>query len=108
MKNFSLQPLDMLPKGQFVPLTNVTIPGLISAAINISLIVASVLFVFSLLLGGVKMIISGGDKERMDIARRQIVNALIGIVLVFCSYAIINLVSQFFGIDLINFEIPTL
>jgi hypothetical protein len=97
-----------LPQGQFTPLNDITISGLISAAVNISLIIASVLFIFSFLIGGMKFILSGGDKERTDNARRQLVNALIGVFLVFCSWAIVGLVSQFFGIDLINFEIPTL
>ncbi len=108
MQNINIQPLNLLPKGQFVPLNSVTITGLISAAINISLIIASLLFVFNLLFGGIKMIISGGDKERAENARRHVVNALIGVFLVFSAWAILNLLSQFFGIDLLNFEIPTL
>ena len=97
-----------LPRGQFTPLNDITIPGLISAALNLTLIIASILFVFSLLTGAIKFIISGGDRERTDNAKRQVMNALIGIVLVFSSWAVIGLVSQFFGIDLLNFEIPTL
>jgi len=97
-----------LPKGQFTPLTNVSIQGLVNAAINITLIVASILFVFSLLIGGIKFIISGGDKERSENAKRQVVNALLGVFIVFSSWALINFISQFFGIDLLTFEIPTL
>ena len=108
MKSFNLQPLDILPKGQFVPLTSVTITGLVSAAINITLIIASLLFVFNLLFGGIKLIISGGEKEKTENARRQIVNAFIGVFMVFSAWGILNLLSQFFGIDLLNFEIPTL
>ena len=108
MQDFTIEPLNLLPKGQFVPLNAVTITGLISAAINISLIIASLLFVFNLLFGGVKLIISGGEKDKTDNARRQIVNAFIGIFMVFSAWAILNLLSQFFGIDLLNFEIPTL
>ena len=80
-----MDPIITLPKGQFTSLNNVTIQGLVSAAINITLIVACVLFVFSLLTGAIKFILTGGDKERTDNAKRQVVNALIGIFLVFCS-----------------------
>lgn len=97
-----------LPQGQFTPLQDVTVQGLVASGINIILIVASVLFVFSFLLGGVKMIISAGAKEAMDNARRQLVNSLIGVFIVFSSWAGLGLVSQFFGIDLLSFQIPTL
>lgn len=108
METANLLSLNLLPQGQFVELRNVSISGLISAFINIFLIVAALLFVFTLLLGGVKLILSGGAKEKTEEARRQIVNAFLGIFLVFSSWAIIGLVSEFFGIDLVNFEIPTL
>ncbi len=108
MQKYNIQPLDLLPKGQFVPLSSITITGLINAAINISLIIASILFVFNLLFGGIKLIISGGGKDKVEIAKRQIINAFIGIFFVFSAWGIMNLLSQFFGIDLLNFEIPTL
>lgn len=103
-----MQQIVTLPKGQFTPLTEVTIPGLISAAVNITLIIASILFVFSILIGGIKLIVSGGEKERTETARRQIVNALIGVTVIFCTWALLNLLNEFYGIDLLTFEIPTL
>ncbi len=103
-----MKPVITLPKGQFTTLNDVTIPGLISAAVNLLLVVASLLFIFNLLFGGIKFIISGGDKERVDNAKRQLLNALIGIFVVYCSWAILNFVSTFFGINLLSFEIPTL
>lgn len=97
----------MMPQGQFTPLEEVTIQGLINAAVNIVLIVASILFVFSLLTGGIKMILSGGKGDRMDEAKRQLVNALLGIFIVFAAWAAMSFVSNFYGIDLMTFEIPT-
>ena len=89
-------------------LEDVTIPGLINAAINMILIVAALLFVFSLLTGGIKIILSGGSKDKMDEAKRQLVNAIVGIFIVFSVYAAMGFVSTFYGIDLLTFEIPTL
>lgn len=73
----------------------------------ISLIIASLSFVFSLLFGGLKWILSGGKKERVDEAKNQIVNALIGILIVFSAWGIINFISVFFGINLLTFNIPS-
>lgn len=103
-----MEPILVLPKGQFTPLQDVTVAGLINAAINLVLVVAAILFVFNLLSGGIKIILSGGSKDKADDARRHIVNAVIGIAIVFSVYAGMNLVSQFYGIDLLTFEIPTL
>lgn len=108
MQLAALAPLDLLPRGQFVPLNSVTLTGLVSAFINIVLIIAALLFILTLLGGGIKLILSGGAKENTEDARRQIVNAFIGVFIVFSSWAILNLLSEFFGIDLLNFEIPTL
>ncbi|OGM23628.1 hypothetical protein A2865_00075 [Candidatus Woesebacteria bacterium RIFCSPHIGHO2_01_FULL_39_17] len=103
-----MQPLDLLPRGQFTPLNEISILGLIAAFVHIVLIVASVLFVFNLLFGGIKLIISGGNREKSEESRRQIVNAFIGVFIVFITWALLGFLSQFFGIDLLSFEIPTL
>lgn len=101
-------PIILLPQAQFTPLRDVTISGMINAFINMALIVASILFVFSLLFGGIKFILSGGNKEKTDVAKRQLTSAFIGIFIVFTSWAAMNFISTFFGIDLLTFEIPTL
>lgn len=100
-------PIMMLPQGQFTPLEEVTVAGLINAAVNMVLIVAALLFVFSILTGGIKMILSAGKGDKMDEAKRHLVNAMVGIFIVFSIYAAMNLVSTFYGIDLLTFEIPT-
>ena len=99
-------PIEILPKGQFAPLNNIRITDIISACVVIVMVVASIAFVFSLLFGGIKWILSGGKKEKADEAKAQIVNAIIGIFVVFTSWALINLVSTFFGINILEFNIP--
>ena len=98
----------MLPRGQFTPLENVTLPGLVNAAINLILVVAALLFVFSILTGGIKIILTGGRGDKMDEAKRHLTNAFVGIFIVFSIYAAMSLVSAFYGVDLLTFEIPTL
>lgn len=103
-----MDPIIIQPGGQFRPLLDITLEELISALVPLVLIIASILFVFNLLFGGIKVILSGGDKDKLDEAKRQLVNALLGLVIVFSTWAVIGLVSQFFGINLLTFEIPTL
>ncbi len=98
----------LLPKGQFKSLEYITIPGLINSFINITLMFASILFLFSLLFGGIKIILSSGSKDKLDQAKRQLINAFLGIFIVFSIYALMNILNQFYGIDLLTFEIPIL
>lgn len=99
---------DLSPTGQFEVLKNVDAASLISAFVLIVLLVSSILFFFNLLFGGIKWILSGGRKEKVDEAKSQIVNALIGLVIVFSAFAIVNLLSTFFGVDLFVFNIPNI
>lgn len=101
-----LAAINISPGGQFSGLNSITIENLISALIIIILVIAALIFLFMLILGGIKYITSGGDKGQTESARGQITAALIGLVIVFAAWAIINLVSAFFGIDILSLNIP--
>ncbi|KKQ85606.1 MAG: hypothetical protein UT08_C0005G0057 [Candidatus Woesebacteria bacterium GW2011_GWB1_38_8] len=92
--------------GQFSSLNSITIAGLISAFVILVLIVAALVFFFMLVWGGIRYITSGGDKGQTEAARNQITAALIGLVIVFAAWAIINLIQIFFNIDIISLNIP--
>lgn len=98
------QAIDLQPAsagdGTFVTAT--TIPGLISYAISLLFIIAAVIFFFMLLIGGLKWILSGGDKGQTEAARNQITAALIGLIIVFGAYAIVRLIDTVFGIDVLS------
>ena len=96
------------PPPEFRNLRNLTIPGMIPAFINLVIIAAVVLFLFSLLLGGLKFIVSGGNKESTEVAGRQVLNAIIGIIIVFSTWAVISLIEQFFGVELTTLQFPRL
>jgi len=97
--------IDTLPP-ELKNLRNISIPKLIPPLVNLIIITSVVLFLFSFLIGGIKMIISGGDKERMGDASRQVINAIIGISIVFSTWAIISLIEQFFGVKLTTLQLP--
>jgi TRAP-type C4-dicarboxylate transport system permease small subunit len=72
------------------------------------MIVAALIFFFMLVWGGVQYITAGGDKAQTEAARGRITAALIGLVIVFAAWAIVNLVSIFFGLDLLRLNIPNI
>ncbi len=81
---------------------NLTISGLISGLVKVTVIIAAIVFFFWLVLGGIKWIMSGGDKTKTEEARNQITAALIGLVIVFSAWAITQLINVLFHVDLFN------
>lgn len=95
------------PTGQFENLQNVSFSSIVSAVVTLLLIVSLLAFFFMFMFGGIKFIISGGNKEKTDTATRQIKNAFIGLFIVFSSWAIVQIISTVYGIDLLLIEIPS-
>jgi len=72
-----------------------------------SMVIAGLMVFFYLIMGGIQYITSGGDKAQAEAARDRITYALIGLVIVVGSFAIIKLIEAFFGINIINFQLPS-
>jgi hypothetical protein len=80
------------------------IPNLISLAFILGVII----FFFILIIGAIQWISSGGDKQAVENARGKVTNAIIGLVILFTVYAIIQLINIFFGVKLLELTLPTL
>lgn len=80
----------------------------IPAIITILFVVGSVVFLFMFIIGAIQWISSGGDKQALEGARGRITNALIGIVILFATFAIIRLIEHFFGISILTLDIGKL
>lgn len=91
----------------FNGLAHLTLPDIISAAIRLTLVVAALIFFFMLVIGGIKWILSGGDKAQTEGARSQITAALVGLVIVFAAWAIAQLIHTFFGVDILTLTLPS-
>ncbi len=76
------------------------IGNLIGNTISVAFIIAAIATFAFLVIGGINWLTSGGDKGKVETAQKMISNALIGLAIVAASYAIYNLVLDFFGIDL--------
>jgi len=92
---------------KFKPATDLTIEGIVSGFIRLVLVIAGLAFFFILVMGGVNWILSGGDKAKTEGARNQITAALVGLVIVFSAWAILQLIKTFFGVDLFSLTIPS-
>ena len=80
----------------------------IPAAISLGFIIGAVVFFFMLIIGAIQWISSGGDKQAVETARGRISNALIGLIILFMVFAILQLISVFFNVQILNLTLPTL
>lgn len=80
-----------------------TIGFVVAAAFIIAVLVALLFLIW----GGIKWITSGGDKAGVEAARNQIIAAVIGLIVVFLAFFILNLVLGLFGTSLFDLKLPT-
>lgn len=79
---------------------------LISGTIGAVLIIASLAAFAYLIWGGVQWVTSGGDKAAVEAAQHRIQAALLGLFIVFASWAIMTVVGGFFGFSITNLVLP--
>lgn len=80
----------------------------VPAAIILGLVAGVVIFFYMLVTGAIAWISSGGDKQALEGARGKITNALIGLVILLATFAIIRLVGYFFNISILTLDIGKL
>jgi len=103
MRDINLQPGNIATNLQALQFADI-----VAAAILLILIIAAVVFFFMLVIGGVRWITSGGDKAQTEAARGQITAALVGLVIIFAAWAIIQLVGIFFGFNVLgSLQLPS-
>lgn len=76
--------------------------------VGLSIVIGVLGFFGIMLVGAIQWISSSGDKAALESARGKIVNALIGIILLFATFAIIKLIEDFFGVDILTLDIGPL
>jgi len=105
---YAADTIDINPEGFGKELTGLTVSGIVSGAISLAMLVVALVFFFILIMGGLRWVMSGGDQKNVETARNQITNALIGLAIVFATFAIMKLIETVFGISLLSgMTIPT-
>jgi hypothetical protein len=94
--------------GQFANLTGITVGSIISAGIQILLIVTSIILLFVLIIGGITVMTAGaeGNPQKTAQGQQAVTAAIIGLVIVFGAWAVISLINLFFGVDILQLNIP--
>lgn len=74
-----------------------SVVGVVLAAVGVAVLVMFVI-------GGLKFLTAGGDKDATSKAQKTITYALAGLVLTVSAYIILSLLGKFFGVDLSTFK----
>ncbi len=83
---------------------------IVGTVIQLIFAIAIIVALLYLIWGGFKWLTSGGDKQAVASAREHIIAALIGLVIIFLSYFILNILVGFFipGANISTINIPSI
>ncbi len=72
---------------------------LINAVLTFVMVIAALLVFLYLIMGGIQWITSGGDKGKTEEARNKITSAIVGLIVLAASYAILLIALRFLGFN---------
>ncbi len=79
-----------------------TVGNIVSEFIKYLFPLAGILLLLYLLFGGFSLMTSGGDPKAVQDAKSKITNALIGFIIIFASYWIVQILGTILGIEAIT------
>lgn len=83
-------------------LTGAGLNSLISNVITAVGAIVGLVFFALLVMGGISYMTNGGDDKALAKAKSQIMNALVGLMIVFFAYWIVRIIGALFGINLLS------
>jgi hypothetical protein len=79
---------------------DINIETLLQNAMSILVVTAIILVVIFIIWGGIRWIVSRGDKQQIQGARNNITYALIGLVVVFLAFFLVSIIGYLFGVQI--------
>jgi len=76
--------------------------AILTGVLGFVMAIAALLVFFYLILGGIQWITSGGDKGKTEEARNKITAAIIGLIVLAASYAVLQIMLKFLGLNTIG------
>lgn len=73
------------------------IPYFLRNIVNAGFILAAVIAVVLIILSGIRLMLSGGDPEKVAHAKKSLTFTVIGLVIILLSFVIINLIGRITG-----------
>ena len=76
----------------------------ISTVIGIMTVIAFIWFIFTLFIGAIGWLASGGDKAKLQEAQKKITTSIIGLTIVISAIFLIKIIGVIFGIDILAIQ----
>lgn len=67
-------------------------------------VVGGLAFLIYTIIGAISWIMAGGDKAKVESAQKHITNGVTGLIILAASYAIVALISEVIGINILNID----
>ena len=81
-----------------------SLTNFISMTVGVMTIVAFIWFIFTLFIGAIGWLASGGDKARLQEAQKKITTSIIGLTIVISAIFLIKIIGVIFGIDILAIQ----
>ena len=81
---------------------------ILPSIIGLLFVFGAIAFFFMFIWGAITWILSSGDKAGVESAKGRITNAIVGFILLIATFAIVNLIETFFGINILVIDIGPL
>ena len=81
---------------------------LVPRMVGLAFLVGVLIFFFIMIMGAIQWISSGGDKAAIEGARGKITNAIVGVVILLSLFALLKIIEDFFGINILALDIGPL
>ncbi len=78
--------------------TNLSLGGIISNLLPYIFTAAGILLLIYLIFGGFQLMLSGGDPKGAQSARSHITNAIIGFIIIFVAFWVVQIFGSVFGL----------
>ncbi len=89
-------PITIQGAGNMPDLGRTSLENIIGTGFNLLILAAVLLCLIYLIWGGINWMMSEGDKQKLNQAKQKLVYSIIGLVIVFMSFLMINVFYWFF------------
>jgi len=96
--DLTIDPVGGMPTGGIDKLEDI-----LQTAVVLLFIFAIILCLFVLIYSGWQWLTSGGDKQKITQIKQRIIYAIIGLIVTFLAFMIINLLSNFFSAGILRY-----
>lgn len=81
------------------PVGNQNLGDVLFDVVNALLLFAGAVAVLFLIIGGFRYVVSAGNAEQVEGAKKTIVYALLGLIIIFIAYVLVQLVQDYLGVQ---------